>query len=58
MVCRAISELPGVVDIEQTHLGAATLVAVTDHRNGVLRDQHLVVPGRAGIHFWTKRIHR
>src|SRR5262245_10074921 len=49
MIGRAVAKLALGVDLEQADLGAAALIAVTNYRDVVLGDQHLVVPGAARI---------
>src|SRR5579871_4018292 len=49
LVGGAVREPSFVVDAKQAHFGSAPLVAVSDHNDGIARDQHLVVPSRAGI---------
>src|SRR6266851_3933108 len=56
MVSRAVTEISVVVDIEQSDFGAAPLITVTNHRNGIFRHQHLVVPGIARIDVRSKGV--
>src|SRR5258708_38886050 len=45
MISRSVSELAGAVYSEQADFRPAAFVAVSDHRDRVFRDEHLVVPG-------------
>src|SRR5438552_10080252 len=49
MIGGTIFQLACVIDLEYPDFRAASLVAVTDDRDGVVRDKHLVVPGGTRI---------
>jgi hypothetical protein len=50
VIGRPIGQLPRARNVEHADFGAATRVAVTDDDDGVVGNQHLVVPRTAGVH--------
>ena len=46
------------IDIEDTELGAAPLVAVPDHDDPIAGDEQLIVPGGARVDARSERVHR
>ena len=49
VIGRSIRKISGAIDVEETDFRAAAFVAVANHDDGVIRNQHLVVPGGARI---------
>src|SRR5882762_4822542 len=50
MICSAIPKISGGINIEKPNFCATTLIAVSDHRDRILRHQHLVIPAAAWIY--------
>src|SRR5437016_6120059 len=56
VIGRTIGELACGIYLEDADLSAAPFVTVANHRDRVIGNQHLVIPGIARVNVWPKSI--
>ena len=57
MIGRSIAEIAGAINIEQADFRPTAFVTVANHRYGIVRHEHLVVPGVSRIDIGTERVY-